>query len=296
MINELSILIPCYNSRCLNMVEALSVLLKEGGDRGLRYELIVADDGSTDSTCIEHNKAINMLDNCRYVIRGKNVGRAAIRNFLAQEAQYEWLLFLDCDMVIDNRRFIENYLHADGDVVVGGIKIGGDANALRNNIRYKYEKASERLHTAEQRRRKSDKEFRTTNFLINKKVIEAHPFNEKFVYYGYEDVLMGKTLNEHNIGIRHIDNPVLLDDYEDNETFINKTEESLRTLSRFENELQGYSTLLGCTNKIERMHMLRLIKTAYKIAGKAIRRNLTSNKPRLFLFNIYKLLYYISLS
>lgn len=278
------------------MVEALAALLKkEEGRNAFRYEVIVADDGSTDNECIEHNKPIERLDNCRYIIRGKNVGRAAIRNFLAQKARYDWLLFIDCDMVIDNSAFIKNYLCSDGDVVVGGIKIGGDTCLLKNNIRYKYEKSAEKQHSAEKRQQKSDKEFRTTNFLINKDIMKTYPFNERFTYYGYEDVLMGKTLNKHNVGIKHIDNPVLLDDYEDNETFINKTEESLRTLHMFENELKGYSTLLDFINKIKPFHILPLVKTAGKTLGKSIRHNLTGNKPRLFLFNIYKLLYYTSL-
>jgi len=296
MKNELSVLIPCYNCRCRKLVEALSVLLEKEKGRGvLCYEVLVADDGSTDNSCIEDNKPINSIDNCRYIIRGKNTGRAAIRNFLAQEARYEWLLFIDSDMVVDSDRFIENYLSDNGEVVVGGIKTGGDAYLLKDNIRYKYEKAAELSRNAEQRQQKQHKEFRTTNFLINRNIIIKYPFNEKFRYYGYEDVLMGKTLNEHNISINHINNPVVLDDYEDNPTFIEKTEESLRTLYQFRKELQGYSTLLDYINKIESYHLLTAVAAASKIFGKSIRHNLTSNKPRLFLFNIYKLFYYVSL-
>lgn len=296
MKNELSVLIPCYNCRCRELVESLSVILKKEEDRrGLSYEVLVADDGSTDNGCIEDNNAINLIDNCRYIIRGKNAGRAAIRNFLAQEARYEWLLFIDSDMVVNNDRFIENYLSDGGEVVVGGIKIGGDAKLLKNNIRYKYEKASETAHNAEQRQLKQHKEFRTTNFLINKNIIRKYPFNEKFIYYGYEDVLMGKILNEHNIKIKHINNPVILYDYEDNPTFIRKTEEAIRTLRQFRKELQGYSTLLNYIHKMETYNLLPIIVMANKILGKSIKNNLTHNKPQLFLFNIYKLFYYVSL-
>lgn len=296
MKNELSVLIPCYNCRCRKLVESLSILLKKEEGRGVfRYEILVADDGSTDNSCIEDNKSIDSIGNCRYIICGKNVGRAAIRNFLAQEAKYEWLLFIDSDMVVDNDRFIENYLSDNGDIVVGGIKTGGYTDLLKNNIRYKYEKAAEKSRNAEQRQQKQHKEFRTTNFLINKNIIRKYPFNEKFRYYGYEDVLMGKTLNEHNINISHINNPVVLDDYEDNTTFIEKTEESLRTLYQFRKELQGYSTLLDYIHKMESYNLLTVLSAANKIFGKGIRHNLTGNKPRLFLFNIYKLFYYVSL-
>ncbi len=75
MKNELSILIPCYNCRCGKLVNVLHALLKKEEERhgreAFRYEIIVADDGSTDTASIEENKYINSLNNCRYVIREK---------------------------------------------------------------------------------------------------------------------------------------------------------------------------------------------------------------------------------
>lgn len=296
MINEISVLIPCYNCRCKELVRSLSIQLNyEKRETGLRYEVLVADDGSTDNDIVEENKQINSIENCHYIIRKKNVGRAAIRNYLAKKAKYEWLLFIDGDIAIDNKTFIKKYLQHNENVIVGGIKISGNTYSLKNNIRYKYEKSSEKYHSAEQRQLKSHKEFRTTNFLIKKSIIKEIPFNETFIHYGYEDVLMGKNLNEHNICIKHIDNPVLLEDYEDNFTFIKKTEEALRTLHQFEKELQGYSTILDYIHKIKSHKLMSLLLIANKLLGKSIRYNLSSNKPHLFLFNIYKLLYYASL-
>lgn len=296
MIKELSVLIPCHNSKCRELVESLSVLLeREKGRVGLHYEVLVADDGSTDNEIIEYNKHIDSLCNCRYIIRGKNVGRAAIRNFLAQEAKYEWLIFIDCDMVIDNDRFIHNYIHAEGNVIVGGLKIGGDPDLLKNNIRYMYEKSCESAHSARQRKLKPHREFRTTNFLIKRHIMLTYPFDENFKNYGYEDVLMGKSLHNNNIEITHIENNVLIDEYEDNNTFINKTEEALRTLHQFKRQLQEYSTLLKHIRKIRQYHLMPIVKISGKLFKTIIRNNLTSNKPKLFLFNIYKLLYYTSL-
>lgn len=66
---------------------------------------------------------IKELSNVNYIIREKNIGRAAIRNFLAQQAQYEWLLFLDGDIMVERTRFIEKYLDTDFHVIVGGIQV-----------------------------------------------------------------------------------------------------------------------------------------------------------------------------
>ena len=107
------------------------------------YEILVADDGSTDERTVEGNRIINTLPHCRYIERKENVGRAAIRNFLAREAKYTWLLLVDSDLHIDHPNFLLNYLKAEGDIIVGGLKIGGDAEALNHNLRYRYEKACE---------------------------------------------------------------------------------------------------------------------------------------------------------
>ena len=235
MINTLSILIPTYNNVCIELVRSLqaqaSLLASSGNSLGIfKYEILVADDGSTDKATIEGNRLINTLPHCRYIEREKNVGRSAIRNFLAKEAQYPWLLFIDSDLHIDNPLFIENYSQAAGDVVVGGLKIGGNPCQWAHNLRYRYEKACEEEHDYQHRQKRGDKEFRTTNFVIAKNVLQECPFDENFKHYGYEDVLLGKSITDKGYHIVHIDNPILLDDYETNYQFINKTEEACRTL------------------------------------------------------------------
>ena len=80
---------------------------------GLSYEIVVADDGSTDTEAMAANEAINLLPHCRYIVRKENVGRAAIRNFLASIAAYDWLLFIDSGMSIGNDEFLKRYLETE---------------------------------------------------------------------------------------------------------------------------------------------------------------------------------------
>ncbi len=92
MINTLSILIPTYNNVCIELVRSLQAqasLLSSPSESSsessdFKYEILVADDGSTDKATIEGNRIINTLPHCRYMEREKNVGRAVIRNFLAK--------------------------------------------------------------------------------------------------------------------------------------------------------------------------------------------------------------------
>ena len=286
----LSILLPVYNCSCVALVTELQ---RQCVECGTEFEIIVADDGSSVASYIEHNLRIERLDGVRYITRKQNVGRSAIRNFLISQAQGEWLLFIDGDLTLDNSHFIRRYLQAKSNVVVGGIRIGGDPNRWKNNLRYHYEKAYEQKNTPQDRQCHATKHFRTTNFLAHKDIMMKHSFDENFVQYGYEDVLFGKSLAMDHVAITHIDNPITLDFFESNSEFLDKTEQSLRTLYTFRNQLKGYSQLLETAEKIKKLHLQKLVNAAYFLVGQRIKKHLQGNNPSIFLFNVYKLMYYI---
>ena len=55
------------------------------------------------------------------------MGRSVIRNILTEQAQGEFFLFLDCDVLPDSEHFMRDYLEYvqrnDRDVVCGGDKL-----------------------------------------------------------------------------------------------------------------------------------------------------------------------------
>lgn len=69
MINSLSILIPTYNNVCFELVKTLQAQTALLSD--FEYEILVADDGSTDLSTITANRKINEIENCRYIEREK---------------------------------------------------------------------------------------------------------------------------------------------------------------------------------------------------------------------------------
>ena len=291
----LSVLIPNYNYVCLPLVRRLQSLLESAA---IPYEIIVADDGSTDLQTIEANRPIATLTNCQYLIRPKNVGRAVIRNILAQTAQYTFLLYIDSDLTIINDQFIRRYvdcLNESTTVIDGGVSIGGNPEALKGNLRYLYEKAEEPNHTAICRQASPYQHLHTANLLIRKELILQHPFDERFRHYGYEDVLLGKTLRQHQIPITHIDNPLGFHTFESNSDFIVKTEEGLRTLYQFRRDLRGYSRLLTFVSGIHISLILSLIRLWHRLFQKAERRNLCGSRPSLLVYKLYRLGYFLSL-
>ncbi|NPD91197.1 glycosyltransferase family 2 protein [Prevotella sp. PMUR] len=261
------------------------------------YEIIVADDGSTNKDAMKANMEINTLPHCRYIIRGYNTGRSCIRNFMAQQAKNDYLLFLDSDLAIPDQSFLKSYIESEGnDVVYGGITIGGSHKEYRNNLRFLYERKAEPEHTLEKRIKNKYKDFHTANFLIRRDIMLENLFDERFKNYGYEDVLFGKKLKQNKIKITHIQNPVLFDNFETNESFINKSEEGLRTLFRFSEELNGYTAILSLVGKINKIPALtNIIKLWHRLFGRMERAWLTGNNPNLFIFNLYRLGYFLNI-
>ena len=287
---SLSILIPTFNDECHALVSALA--LQAQAVEGLQWEILVADDGSTDPHVVAANKRIEQLEHCTYIIRCENSGRAAIRNFLAQKAQYERLLFVDADMKVVKADFVHRYLDCDGTVIYGGYTVG---KGTRDNLRYLYERASEPVQTAERRAMKPYQDFHTSNFMIQRTLMLSTPLDERFRHYGYEDVLFGKQFQEKGIRIHHIDNPTGFYTFEDNAHFVAKTEEGLRTLYQFRDELTGYSHLLLVVNKLQRLHLVRPLRLLLQPLSPALRRNLCGSKPSLTAFKWYKLAYFLAL-
>ena len=293
-IQSLSILVPTYNALCVTLVNALRL---QAESSGISYEILVGDDGSTDTNVIQTNQAINDWPHCRYILRTQNSGRAAIRNFLAQQARYDYLLFIDSDMTITSPDFITRYLSvADADVIIGGVSIDGSPEALKGNLRYLYEKTEEPSHTVEHRQQMPYQHLHTANLLIRRELMLAHPFDERFRHYGYEDVLLGKTLRQHNVPITHIHNPVSFSTFESNAQFMAKTEEGLRTLHQFQSDLRGYSRLLTLVSGIHISLILTLFRLWHRLFQKAERRNLCSSRPSLLVFKLYRLGYFLSLT
>lgn len=291
---QISILLPVYNHVCIDLVRNLQ---QQAETCDVDYEIIVADDGSMDVSTIENNRAIADIHNCTYIIRDVNVGRAAIRNFLAKTASYEWLLFLDCDVELPDTDFMRRYIEvACDDVVDGGVRTDDDIDGWRGNLRFAYEHASEPRHTAAERRKNPYRCFRTTNFMVRRAMIQDCMFDERFKFYGYEDVLFGKRLEERGYVIRHIENPVIISDMEPNDIFLEKTEEALRTLNLFRDELRGYSHLLDVSERISRFIPMWLSAAFHALFGKLLRRNLMGRHPNLTVFGLYRLGYYLSLT
>ena len=303
---DLSILLPSYNNVCVSLVQVLqrqADALRGKLDKPFRYEIIVADDCSTDAACIDANRVIGDMLHCRYLRMEQNVGRAQIRNVLISESRGDYVLLVDSDLFLCDDNYLYKYATSTADVVYGGTRIGGkgfvmvddEANTenLKGNLRYIYEKKAEPSHRAAFRQLRPNQEISVCNLYARRDIMEAHPFDSRFKAYGYEDVLFGKRLAESGIEVTHIDNPVLINEFESNSVFVKKTEEAILTLCRFEQDLEGYSNLKTKVSTLGRYIPLSLFRLWHRIMKNKEKRNLPGSKPSLLLFKLYKLGFFL---
>ena len=303
---DLSILLPSYNNVCVSLVQVLqrqADALRGKLDKPFRYEIIVADDCSTDAACIDANRVIGDMLHCRYLRMEQNVGRAQIRNVLISESRGDYVLLIDSDLFLCDDNYLYKYATSTADVVYGGTRIGGEGFAmvdneantenLKGNLRYIYEKKAEPSHRATFRQLRPNQEISVCNLYARRDIMEAHPFDSRFKAYGYEDVLFGKRLAESGIEVTHIDNPVLINEFESNSVFVKKTEEAILTLCRFEQDLEGYSNLKTKVSTLGRYIPLSLFRLWHRIMKNKEKRNLTGSKPSLLLFKLYKLGFFL---
>jgi len=276
----LSVLIPTYNYTCYKLVYDIH---EQAEQLGINYEIIVAEDGSQYPVSIIANHKIIDLTNCRHIQRKNNVGRAAIRNFLVNEAKGDILLFMDSDGKIIKDDFLKNYIAASKshDIVCGGITHAEVCYDPYRQLRWRYERDYEKKHG------QISSQFRSFCFLIKKEVAEKVKFDENYTNYGYEDVMYGKELKKMGYEIFCIDNPLLNNDIEESKVFLQKTEQAISNAKKFETELADSIYLIQTYKKYKAI--IPLFKLFFRISKPMIKKNLLSKDPSLFWFSVYKL-------
>ena len=291
----LSILIPVFNWDCSLLINDLH---SQGQELGIPYEIIVADDCSTDKDLLDKNRfAAGSIENCRFFPVEHNMGRAAIRNMLAYEAKYDKLLFLDCDAAVKDKIFLKKYLDAADKacVVCGGVVHPDEIPEKGVELRWVYEKNADKRRSAEFRSRNPYARFTPFSFMIDREVFLQIRFDESFADYGYEDVQFGMELEKRGVSILHIDNQLIHLGLEKSEVYLEKTRQAVRNAYAHKDMMSSGSLLLTHYNRVVRSRMKWVFKTIWALLRKSMERNLLGHKPDLRIFSLYKLCYICSL-
>ena len=285
----LSILIPTYN---YNVVPLVLELQKQCLECNIIFEILVFDDGS--KLFLDENQKINSVENCRFEVLEKNIGRSAIRNLLAKKAKFNSLLFLDTDTIPIDNHFIKNYIsqiNEDEKVVYGGIKYPKEKPKKSQILRWKYGNSREAL-PVEKRQENPYLSLLTLNFLIHKNIFSTVSFNETIPNLRHEDTLFSYNLKQQKIKVLHIENPVFHLGLDDFEVAIKKENESILGLKYLiDHQLlpTDYVRLSKIAAEIDKLNLNFAFAIFYKITKPYFLKNIASNNPSLFIFDLYRL-------
>ena len=287
----LSILIPVFNWDCTQLIKDLHF---QGLTLEIPYEIIVADDCSTDKDLQEKSRLVaETHENCRYFALPHNIGRAAIRNYMADQSKYEKLLFLDCDAEVKDKKFLKKYVEASdkASVVCGGLTHPDEIPMKGQELRYLYEKNAAYERSAGFRSQNPYLRFTSFSFMIDRDVFMKIRFDESYVRYGYEDVQFGHELEENGVSILHIDNPLAHIGLDDSALYLNTTRQAVQNAFDHQDEIGDSSKLLTNYNKVRSLRMRWVFRFFWAFFQKSMEKNLLGPKPKLRIFSLYKLCY-----
>jgi glycosyltransferase involved in cell wall biosynthesis len=293
----ISVLIPVYN---VDVRELVANLYQQLLDCNVTAEIICLDDASTSATTTINRQLPEIASSSqsapvriRYEELPENIGRARIRNALAARAQYPFLLFMDCDSKVVRSDFMQVYLtHLQHDTLVCG---GGSYASQRpadpkRYLHWHYGRQREQLSVAQRQLRPYDA-FKTYNFLIPKAIFDQIRFDEQIRSYGHEDTLFGMELQQRNINILHIDNPLEHIGLEINTVFLEKTKQSIHNLLLLRARYATIKTkLLHVADLLLKYRITNLVYHILRYMHPWMLRHLLGPSPQLYVLDCYKLL------
>lgn len=131
----ISVVIPSFNERS-RIVPTVGAIASHVSDLGVPWELIVADDGSTDDT-LARLEALDMV-NLRIIPAPANMGKGAAVKRGMQSAHGEYLLFADADCstpIAELDRLLAAVQGGGADVAIGSRRAAGSQVSNRSRLR-----------------------------------------------------------------------------------------------------------------------------------------------------------------
>jgi glycosyltransferase involved in cell wall biosynthesis len=187
---KLSVIIPTYNRK-----ETLKTTLISLNDQTFKdFEVIVADDGSTDGT-EQAVKTLALSYPVKHVWQ-RNSGRSAARNMGLENADGEIILFID-DHIVSDKRLVEEHVRYHDkfgvEVVRGRVEFIEKAQDAPKTTGY----VDERKFKAPGYEQQPFRIFITNNISVKKRALmSVFGFDEDFREYGLQDAEMGYRLKE----------------------------------------------------------------------------------------------------
>jgi glycosyltransferase involved in cell wall biosynthesis len=285
----LSILIPIY---AFDVRPLVGELHRQCEVVGLAYEIVCFDDGSPESFR-RLNREIDGLSHVIYREMPQNLGRSGIRNRLAEAAQYDYLIFMDCDSGVVRDDYIRFYAVAlRPDTLLYGGRVYAETPPADPGLYLHWLYGSKREQIqARVRQRTPYHAFMTNNFLIPRDIFLQIRFDERLRQYGHEDTLFGRQLEKRGVPIVHFHNPLEHLGLEPAPVFLEKSARAIENLAFLLQAGEPVETKLTVVyNWLEKKGLAGMVARLGAPLLPLLRRQLLSRRPSLGLFDMMKLL------
>ncbi|MEZ4722429.1 MAG: glycosyltransferase [Flavobacteriales bacterium] len=285
----LSILIPIYNFDVREFIRELS---SQAQKLSIPVEIVCLDDAS-DESYRGLNASIAESPSVHYELSHNNLGRSAVRNRLVAMAQFDNLLFLDCDGKCQSNHYLEKYVeHLNGyEVIYGGRVYDEEAPDDHDYYFHWYCGSNREAILVQDRLLNPYKSFMTNNFLIKRSVYDTVKMDESLVGYGHEDTLFAIELKKAGYRIDHIENPIEHIGLEPFDVFIQKSENGVRNLAYLikHNKVGKSIKLVKYYKFLSSIGMMGLVATLIEMDADRILKQLQGPAPNLLYFDFWKL-------
>ena len=175
----LSICIPTFNTDCS---ELLDILAKQIAQLEETLEVLVYDDFSTDYVC--KNQEACERNGFLFFENQSNLGSILTRIKLAKKSSFNWLLFVDADMLPKTDEYIIQYTNFitfnKADIAIGGCCYADEIKPF--NLRLKYGKNREEISAKK-------RQLNPYNSILFGNVLGMVPYN--FTYTSHIIVTFG---------------------------------------------------------------------------------------------------------
>jgi len=287
----ISVLIPVYNYNIIPLVEAIHEQFMASSTI---FEILCIDDAS-DKNFSKENTIVGKLNFVSYIISDENEGRIKTRQLLAGKAKYNWLLFLDADVLPRNKKFISNYLNIlqqNYEVIFGGFTYQLNPPENEFMLRWKYGRSQEEV-SAQDRNKKPYKAVASANFLIRAEVFKNILSNITKKGYGLDNYI-GALLKEEKVQVLHINNEVYHLGIEKSKDYLAKIEQAINNLLELvkdKNKIEHDNSLLNLFMIFKRLKLNYIFAFIYRAFKEIMKNNLLSSNPSIKLLQLYKVSY-----
>ena len=192
---EISVIIPSYNNRDV-LRETITQLRGQTLAADL-YEIVVADDGSTDGTAQMVDELAGQPGAVIRYVGQANRGRSAARNLGVRTARGRIVVFLDSDLWATPTLLAEHHRHYPAGATGRGVQ-GRTVTHPESRVT-PFMQVKEMTPDLTIRRRRDLSPFHVTTrncSMLREEVLAADGFDETFSGYGWEDIELAIRMHE----------------------------------------------------------------------------------------------------